>query len=93
MPQQVRGVVARGKGAPVEILAITVADPGPAEVVVGVQACGACHTGLAYRQGGINDEFPFLLGREAWVVEDVGSWSPPRWPLWHGATPTTPPAQ
>ena len=30
-----------------------------------VQACGVCHTDLHYREGGINDEFPFLLGHEA----------------------------
>jgi S-(hydroxymethyl)mycothiol dehydrogenase len=40
---------------------------------VRVQACGVCHTDLHYREGGINDEFPFLLGHEAaGVVETVG---------------------
>jgi S-(hydroxymethyl)mycothiol dehydrogenase len=38
-----------------------------------VQACGVCHTDLHYREGGINDDFPFLLGHEAaGVVEAVG---------------------
>jgi S-(hydroxymethyl)mycothiol dehydrogenase len=42
-------------------------------VVVAVQACGVCHTDLHYREGGINDEFPFLLGHEAaGTVELVG---------------------
>ncbi len=73
MPQQVRGVIARAKGAPVEVTEITIPDPGPGEVVVRVQACGVCHTDLTYREGGINDEFPFLLGHEAaGVVEQVG---------------------
>ncbi|WP_127783349.1 S-(hydroxymethyl)mycothiol dehydrogenase [Rhodococcus sp. X156] len=73
MPQQVRGVIARSKGAPVELVTITVPDPGPGEVVVDVQACGVCHTDLTYRDGGINDEFPFLLGHEAaGVVESIG---------------------
>ncbi|HEY5855023.1 MAG TPA: S-(hydroxymethyl)mycothiol dehydrogenase [Aldersonia sp.] len=73
MPQQVRGVVARSQGAPVEIVPITVPDPGPGEVIVRVQACGVCHTDLAYREGGINDEFPFLLGHEAaGIVEEIG---------------------
>ena len=73
MPQQVRGVVARSKGAPVQIATITIPDPGPGEVVVAVAACGVCHTDLAYRDGGITDEFPFLLGHEAaGVVESVG---------------------
>ncbi|GAA4978151.1 S-(hydroxymethyl)mycothiol dehydrogenase [Kineococcus glutinatus] len=59
------GVVSRAKGAPVELVEIVVPDPGPGEVVVDVAACGVCHTDLHYREGGINDEFPFLLGHEA----------------------------
>ncbi|MDU0313315.1 S-(hydroxymethyl)mycothiol dehydrogenase [Phycicoccus sp. M110.8] len=73
MPQTVKGVVARSKGAPVELVDIVVPDPGPGEAVVAVQSCGVCHTDLHYREGGINDEFPFLLGHEAaGVVEAVG---------------------
>jgi S-(hydroxymethyl)mycothiol dehydrogenase len=71
--QEVQGVVARGKGQPVELTTVLVPDPGPGEAVVRVQACGVCHTDLHYREGGINDEFPFLLGHEAaGVVESVG---------------------
>ncbi|MFI7587279.1 S-(hydroxymethyl)mycothiol dehydrogenase [Spongisporangium articulatum] len=73
MPQQVQGVVARGKGEPVSLERITIPDVGPGEAVVAIQACGVCHTDLHYREGGINDEFPFLLGHEAaGVVESVG---------------------
>ncbi len=71
--QQVKAVVAKAKGEPVEVVTINVPDPGPGEAVVRVQACGVCHTDLHYREGGINDEFPFLLGHEAaGVVEAVG---------------------
>jgi S-(hydroxymethyl)mycothiol dehydrogenase len=71
--QQVRGVVARGKGQPVSIETVNVPDPGPGEAVVDVQACGVCHTDLHYREGGIADDFPFLLGHEAaGIVESVG---------------------
>ena len=71
--QQVRGVVARSKGAPVTLETVSVPDPGPGEAVVKIQACGVCHTDLHYREGGINDDFPFLLGHEAaGVVESVG---------------------
>jgi S-(hydroxymethyl)mycothiol dehydrogenase len=71
--QQVRAVVARSKGAPVSVEVINVPDPGPGEALVRVQACGVCHTDLHYREGGINDEFPFLLGHEAaGVVEAIG---------------------
>jgi S-(hydroxymethyl)mycothiol dehydrogenase len=74
MPQQVQGVIARSKGAPVELVDITIPDPGPNDVVVRIQACGVCHTDLTYRDGGINDEFPFLLGHEAaGIVEHAGS--------------------
>src|SRR5690242_20451351 len=73
MTHQVRGVIARAKGAPVEVTTIVVPDPGPGEAVVRVQACGVCHTDLHYREGGINDDFPFLLGHEAaGIVESVG---------------------
>jgi S-(hydroxymethyl)mycothiol dehydrogenase len=73
MTHQVRAVVARGKGAPVSLETIVVPDPGPGEALVKVEACGVCHTDLHYREGGINDDFPFLLGHEAaGVVESVG---------------------
>ncbi|GIH61186.1 S-(hydroxymethyl)mycothiol dehydrogenase [Microbispora siamensis] len=73
MAHEVRGVVARGKGQPVSLETVVVPDPGPGEALVAVQACGVCHTDLHYREGGINDDFPFLLGHEAaGVVEAVG---------------------
>lgn len=73
MAQNVRGVIAPGKNEPVRVETIVVPDPGPGEAVVRVQACGVCHTDLHYKQGGITDEFPFLLGHEAaGVVESVG---------------------
>jgi S-(hydroxymethyl)mycothiol dehydrogenase len=73
MTHQVRAVVARGKGAPVSLETIIVPDPGPGEALVKIEACGVCHTDLHYREGGINDDFPFLLGHEAaGVVEAVG---------------------
>ncbi|MFT3855181.1 MAG: S-(hydroxymethyl)mycothiol dehydrogenase [Ilumatobacteraceae bacterium] len=73
MSQQVRGVVAKAKGEPVSIETIVIPDPGPGEAVVAINACGVCHTDLHYREGGINDDFPFLLGHEAaGVVESVG---------------------
>jgi len=73
MSQEVRGIVAMAKGEPVSLETIIVPDPGPGEAVVAIQACGVCHTDLHYREGGINDEFPFLLGHEAaGLVESVG---------------------
>src|SRR5262245_2397245 len=73
MGQQVRGVIARTKGAPVELATVLVPDPGPGEALVRVRASGVCHTDLHYREGAINDDFPFLLGHEAaGIVEQVG---------------------
>ena len=74
MTQTVRGVISRKKSEPVEVVDIVIPDPGPGEVVVDIAACGVCHTDLTYRDGGINDEFPFLLGHEAaGTVESVGA--------------------
>jgi S-(hydroxymethyl)mycothiol dehydrogenase len=73
MASKVRGVIARGKGAPVSVETVVVPDPGPGEATVTIKACGVCHTDLHYREGAINDDFPFLLGHEAaGVVDAVG---------------------
>ena len=73
MTESVPGVIARGKGAPVEVATILVPEPGPGEALVRIQACGVCHTDLHYREGGIGDDFPYFLGHEAaGVVEAVG---------------------
>src|SRR5450759_4898114 len=73
MSERVRGVVASAKHAPVTLEEIFVPAPGPGEAVVAVKACGVCHTDLHYREGGINDDYPFLLGHEAaGIVEAVG---------------------
>lgn len=73
MSQTVRGVISRKKGEPVELVDIVIPDPGPGEALVDIIACGVCHTDLTYREGGINDEYPFLLGHEAaGTVEAVG---------------------
>ncbi len=62
---EVRGVVSRGRGEPVTVETVVVPEPGPGEALVDVQACGVCHTDLHYREGGISDDYPFLLGHEA----------------------------
>jgi S-(hydroxymethyl)mycothiol dehydrogenase len=73
MATTVRGVISRSRGSAVEVADVVVPDPGPGEVTVRVQACGVCHTDLHYREGGINDDFPFLLGHEAaGLVDAVG---------------------
>ena len=74
MAHQVNGIVATAKGSEVSVQSILVPDPGPGEALIRVKACGVCHTDLHYREGAINDEFPFLLGHEAsGTVESVGA--------------------
>lgn len=74
MSQQVRGVVAPGRNEAVRVETIVIPDPGAGEAVVKIQACGVCHTDLHYKQGGISDDYPFLLGHEAsGIVESVGA--------------------
>ena len=73
MPIETRGVIAKGKGQPVTIETVIVPDPGPGEALVKVEACGVCHTDLHYKEGGIGDDFPYLLGHEAaGTIEAVG---------------------
>jgi len=54
------------------------------ELIRDVLACGVCHTDLNHRQGGINDEFPFLLGHAGHKAKEW-SWrcyapKPQPWP-------------
>lgn len=73
MSNAVKGVIAAAKGEPVQLTTILVPDPGPDEALVRINACGVCHTDLHYREGAINDDFPFLLGHEAaGIIEKVG---------------------
>lgn len=73
MPTTVKGIVAMAKGKPVELTDIVIPDPGPGEVIVDVKSCGVCHTDFHYREGGIGDDFPYLLGHEsAGIVSEVG---------------------
>jgi S-(hydroxymethyl)mycothiol dehydrogenase len=74
MAHEVKGVIASAKGERVTVTTVVVPDPGPGEALVRVQACGVCHTDLHYREGGIGEDFPYLLGHEAaGVVESVGA--------------------
>ena len=74
MAHEVRGVVSMARGDPVTTETVLVPDPGAGEALVRVQACGVCHTDLHYREGGIGDDYPYLLGHEAaGIVEAVGT--------------------
>lgn len=84
MSQIVRAVVSPKKREQVEVVDEVIPDPGPGEVVVDVIACGVCHTDLTYREGGIDDDFPFLLGHEAaGKIESVGEGVDMLWRMTH----------
>lgn len=73
MAQTVKAVVAKSKDEPVSLETIVIPDPGPGEAVVDILTCGVCHTDLHYVQGGIGDDYPYLLGHEATgTVSQVG---------------------
>ena len=70
---KVQGVVSRGKNQPVSVETILVPDPGPGEALVEVLTCGVCQTDHHYVEGGVGEDFPFLLGHEAsGIVAAVG---------------------
>ena len=48
MTTTVKAVISRAKNEPVELTDIVIPDPGDNDVIVRIQACGVCHTDLAY---------------------------------------------
>jgi len=70
---QAQAVIVRAAGTPGQVEEMIVDDPGPGEVLVRIEASGVCHTDLMYRNGDVDDRFPYLLGHEgAGVVEKAG---------------------
>ena len=68
-----QGIVAREPRSPSRLEEVTVDDPGPGEVRIRLLASGVCHTDLYARDGGMGDDFPYLLGHEGCgIVESVG---------------------
>jgi S-(hydroxymethyl)glutathione dehydrogenase / alcohol dehydrogenase len=61
-------------GAPLVVQEVDLADPGPGEVLVRLEACGVCHTDLYTASGADPSGYaPTVLGHEgAGVVEAVG---------------------
>lgn len=61
-------------GASFDIETVSVAPPGPGEVLVAVKAVGICHTDLVLGSGALGLQFPAVLGHEgAGVVEAIGA--------------------
>lgn len=64
MPVQVRAAVAFAANEPMKIRQLTLADPGPGEVMVRLLATGLCHSDLSALEGKIPQAFPVVLGHE-----------------------------
>lgn len=71
---RIRAAVLEQFGAPLVVQEVDLADPGAAEVLVRLEACGVCHTDM-YTASGVDPSgySPTVLGHEgAGVVERVG---------------------
>ncbi|VXD05191.1 S-(hydroxymethyl)glutathione dehydrogenase [Pseudomonas sp. 9AZ] len=64
MPLVVKAAVAFGPNEPLQIREVTLADPGPGEVLVKLRATGLCHSDLSALEGKIAQTFPVILGHE-----------------------------
>src|SRR3954449_8800269 len=71
---RIRAAVLEEFGAPLAVQEVDLAEPGPGEVLVRLEACGVCHTDLYTASGADPSGYaPAVLGHEgAGVVERVG---------------------
>src|SRR3954453_11968098 len=71
---RIRAAVLEEFGAPLAVQEIDLAEPGPGEVLVRLEACGVCHTDLYTASGADPSGYaPTVLGHEgAGVVEKTG---------------------
>ena len=69
-----RAAVLPSVGAPLELVDRPVADPGPGQARVRIQACGVCGSDLFLQAGGFGaDKLPVIPGHEAaGIVDAVG---------------------
>lgn len=65
MATPVRAAVCRQFGQPLTIEEITLADPGPGEVRVRVDAVAICHSDVSYADGDWGGTLPAVYGHEA----------------------------
>lgn len=61
-------------GAAIRVTDLDIRSPFPGEVLVGVVACGVCHSDLSIVDGSFPSPLPVVLGHEAaGVVEEIGA--------------------
>lgn len=65
MALQVTAAVCREFGSPLVIERLTLADPGPGEVLVRVDAVAICHSDVSFTDGEWGGELPAVWGHEA----------------------------
>lgn len=62
------------KTRPLKVETLTLAAPGPGEVLVRIKAAGLCHSDLTTIEGGRPRKLPAIIGHEgAGVIADVGA--------------------
>lgn len=70
---QISGLIVQERGGAPEVVDLEINGPGHSEVLVRTLASGVCHSDVHYQQGGLGDDFPYLLGHEgAGIVEECG---------------------
>jgi S-(hydroxymethyl)glutathione dehydrogenase/alcohol dehydrogenase len=69
-----KAAVLQAPREPLTIEDVTVASPGPREILIRTRACGACHSDLHFVDGAYPTPLPAIPGHEAaGVVEAVGA--------------------
>jgi S-(hydroxymethyl)glutathione dehydrogenase/alcohol dehydrogenase len=69
-----KAAILRQPGQPLSIQKVSIANPGPREVLIRTMACGACHSDLHFIDGAYPTPLPAVPGHEAaGVVEAVGA--------------------
>lgn len=62
---RIKAAVCRAFGEPLTIEEITIADPGPGEILVDVKACAICHSDISFAEGAWGGDLPAVYGHEA----------------------------
>jgi Zn-dependent alcohol dehydrogenase len=65
VPTNVRAAVCREFGSRLTVEQLTLADPGPGEVLVRVDAVAICHSDVSYTDGEWGGDLPAVWGHEA----------------------------
>lgn len=69
-----KAAVCRTFGAPLQIEDITIASPGPNDILVDTKACAICHSDISYADGSWGGTLPAVYGHEAaGIVRKTGA--------------------